>query len=83
MHGLRTSNNGEDRTGLRENSWEEGGRGKTRKDADVKNFDVKANGERIYLQSSSPTDLDGVGEKKLSGWPRLPLRFYPNPKENL
>ena len=52
-----------------ENSWGEGGRGRTGKDADVEDVYVKAHVEVIDLPLSSSVDvyIDRIGEKNY-GW---------------
>ena len=74
----------------------EGGRGRTGKDADVEDVDIKVDGEGIALPSSYPVygykngdgfgdvDLDGFGtEKRWSGRPQPSLLLRLIPKENL
>ena len=56
--GRRTSNYGDDGTGLGENRRGEGGVGRTGRDADVEDVDVKTDGEGIALPSSYLVDRD-------------------------
>ena len=96
-HGLRTSKYSNNGTGLVENRRGEGERGRTGKDADVEDVDVKADGEVIALPSLILPRIRRqirrqirmrrrrqVRRRKLwSGRPRPSLRLRPIPKENL
>ena len=62
-HGCQTSNNNDNRTVLGDNPQGELGRGRIGKCDNIEDFEIKADGEGIYLPSSSPIDIDGVGSE--------------------